>query len=227
MTSKYDKVVKEALDRAAEAEKLEKKDVDPNVGGGVDRDKLKEDDFAGPHRSFPIVTPGDVADAVSSLGRAREENRAAIKAQIISIAKRKGEKFVIQLPTAWKDELKKYSPDQERDESGRFSSGGGGSAEKPSGGSAGGKLSAGEAKPGVKVRFTGSHAGLRGASGVITHGVHTGSDGRQSIVVRWENGKSDSVWLHEVSRERVTKSAGDVVKAVKALKDKVERIEDN
>lgn len=78
------------------------KDVDPNVGGGVDRDKLPDDDFAGPNRSFPIVKPGDVSDAASSLGRAKG-NPDTIKAAIIRIAKRKGAAFVAQLPEAWKD----------------------------------------------------------------------------------------------------------------------------
>ena len=42
---------------------VEKKDMDPGVGGGVDRDKLPESDFAGPHRSYPIVNPSDVGGA--------------------------------------------------------------------------------------------------------------------------------------------------------------------
>ena len=74
--------------------------VDPDVGGGVDRDKLPEGDFAGPHRSFPIVTPGDVSDAASSLGRAKGDHDS-IKARIIAIAHRKGPEYVAQLPDAW------------------------------------------------------------------------------------------------------------------------------
>ncbi len=89
-----------AIDETREA--LAKVDTDPNVGGGVDRDKLPAEDFAGPNRSFPIVKPGDVSDAASSLGRAKG-NRDAIKAKIIVIARRKGAAFVAQLPDAWKD----------------------------------------------------------------------------------------------------------------------------
>lgn len=65
------------------------RDFDKNVGGGVDRDKLPAEDFAGPDRSFPIVTQADVSDALHSLGRTKH-NRAAIKAKIHAIAKRKG-----------------------------------------------------------------------------------------------------------------------------------------
>lgn len=78
-----------------------RKEVDPNVGGGVDRDKLPDEDFAGPDRSFPIVEAGDVSDAASSLGRAKGDT-ASIKANIISIAKRKG--FEASLPDAWKED---------------------------------------------------------------------------------------------------------------------------
>lgn len=65
------------------------RDFDPNVGGGVDRDKIAPEDFAGPDRSFPIVTKADVSDALHSLGRTKH-NKAAVRAKIISIAKRKG-----------------------------------------------------------------------------------------------------------------------------------------
>ena len=87
-----------AIDETREA--LEKRDMDPNVGGGVDRDKIPAEDFAGPDRSFPIVTAGDVSDAASSLGRAKGD-RDAIKAKIIAIARRKG--FEAALPDTWKD----------------------------------------------------------------------------------------------------------------------------
>lgn len=80
-----------------------RRDEDPNVGGGVDRDKLPAEDFAGPDRSFPIVEPKDVHDAAQSLGRAKGD-RDAIKAKIIAIAKRKGADFEARLPEAWKGE---------------------------------------------------------------------------------------------------------------------------
>jgi len=66
----------------------EKRNFDPGVGGGVDRDKLPEGDFAGPHRSFPIVSQGDVSDALHLVGHA--DNPDAVRARIRSIADRKG-----------------------------------------------------------------------------------------------------------------------------------------
>jgi hypothetical protein len=77
------------------------RDFDPNVGGGVDRDKLPAGSFAGPDRSFPIDKPGDVSDAASSLGRTKHA-RGPIKANIIRIAHAKGASFVSQLPKAWR-----------------------------------------------------------------------------------------------------------------------------
>lgn len=91
--------------RVAE-ERVAKRDMDPDTGGGVDRDTIAEQDFAGKDRSFPIVTPGDVADAADSIGRAGADNFSAdeLKANIIRIAKRKGADFVAQLPQKWRDE---------------------------------------------------------------------------------------------------------------------------
>jgi hypothetical protein len=66
-----------------------------------ERNKIPMEDFAGPNRSFPIVLPEDVSAAAHSLGRAKGD-RAAIKRKIISIAYRKGESFVAQLPEDWK-----------------------------------------------------------------------------------------------------------------------------
>ncbi|MGW7001423.1 hypothetical protein ACWGCW_01000 [Streptomyces sp. NPDC054933] len=83
---------------------LAKRDMDPNVGGGTDRDKIAAEDFAGKNRSFPIVTPKDVADAAQSIGRAGDDNYPPekLKANIIAIAKRKGPQFEAKLPDAWK-----------------------------------------------------------------------------------------------------------------------------
>ncbi len=91
----------ETAEKSSEVE-VAKRDVDPDVGGGVDRDKIPAEDFAGEHRSFPIVTPGDVSDAASSLGRAKGQDTDEIKRRIIEIAHRKGPKFVAELPEAWK-----------------------------------------------------------------------------------------------------------------------------
>lgn len=88
--------------RKVAEERLAKRDMDPDVGGGVDRDKIPAEDFAGVDRSFPIVTPKDVHDAALSLGRARGQDTDKIKSRIISIARRKGDAFVAQLPDEWK-----------------------------------------------------------------------------------------------------------------------------
>lgn len=89
------------------AKMLGKRKTDPDVGGGVDRDKISAEDFAGRNRSFPIVTPADVDDAARSIGRAGADNFSSdeLKANIIRIAKRKGDAFTAQLPEAWKKEL--------------------------------------------------------------------------------------------------------------------------
>ncbi len=82
-----------------------KRRFDPNVGGGVDRDKIPKKDFAGPNRTFPIVTPGDVSDAASLYGHAADPD--AVKARIITIAQRKGPEFVAELPKKWRKEMGK------------------------------------------------------------------------------------------------------------------------
>lgn len=93
---------------AAVAEPLAERAMDKSVGGGVDRDKLPDADFAGKNRSFPIVTPGDVSDAAKSIGRAGADNYSSdeLKARIIAIAKRKGAAFEAELPDAWKAKSK-------------------------------------------------------------------------------------------------------------------------
>lgn len=80
-----------ALTKAA-APDVAKRDFDPNVGGGVDRDKLPASDFAGRDRSFPIVKPGDVSDALQSIGRAGPGNYPPekLRRNILRIARRKG-----------------------------------------------------------------------------------------------------------------------------------------
>lgn len=83
-----------------------KRDMDPDVGGGVDRDKIPAEDFAGKDRSYPIVEPKNVHDAAQSIGRAGADNYspAELRENIIRIAKRKGPSFVAELPEAWKDD---------------------------------------------------------------------------------------------------------------------------
>ena len=89
---------------------LEAVHIDPNVGGGVDRDKIPASDFVdSSRRRFPISSPKDVQDAVSSFGRAKPPiPLESFKRRLISIAKRKGSAFVSRLPDSWEvkaDEL--------------------------------------------------------------------------------------------------------------------------
>lgn len=88
----------------------EKRDFDPNVGGGVDRDKLSDSDFVDPkRRRFPIVTASDVSDAVSSYGRAKPKIPfEKFKRRVTAIAHRKG--FESSLPEEWTNgDAKKYA----------------------------------------------------------------------------------------------------------------------
>ena len=66
-----------------------------------ERDAADEGDFAGKGKSFPILKPADVMAAVHSMGRAGSGNYgpAALKANIIRIAKKKG--WTQYLPKAW------------------------------------------------------------------------------------------------------------------------------
>lgn len=87
-----------------------KRDMDPNVGGGVDRDKLEDSDFVIPDgpsgRAFPIVTPGDVPDAVSSWGHFVAAHPdfmtfEQFKSKLTALVKRKGSAFEAKLPDSW------------------------------------------------------------------------------------------------------------------------------
>jgi hypothetical protein len=80
--------------------------------GGMKRDEVPAEDFAGKARSFPIVTTADVSDAAASIGRAGPDNYSTdeLKANIVKIAKRKGAEFVKALPQKWQDELKASDP---------------------------------------------------------------------------------------------------------------------
>lgn len=91
--------------------KLYKRDRDPNVGGGVDRDKLPSSAFVFPsERAFPVVTPGDVSDAVSSWGRYKgKQTFESFKKRLTALARRKGPKFVAALPESWKAKTAKAS----------------------------------------------------------------------------------------------------------------------
>jgi predicted RNA-binding Zn-ribbon protein involved in translation (DUF1610 family) len=110
-----------AEERVAAGELVEKRKMDPDVGGGVDRDKIPASDFAGRDRSFPIVTPGDVSDAASSIGRAGPGNYSTdeLKRNIIRIARRKGPSFVAELPESWKKEMDSNKSDEGELEKGK------------------------------------------------------------------------------------------------------------
>lgn len=72
-----------------------------------ERDKVAEEDFAGPHRSFPIRNAEDVKNAAHLVGHAA--NPTSVKRKIIEIARRKGLHHA--LPDSWKgaDEQSKAS----------------------------------------------------------------------------------------------------------------------
>jgi hypothetical protein len=78
-----------------------KRDFDANVGGGVDRDALSDADFAGPDRSFPIVSPQDVADIAPNLNHTKHDPEQ-VKRNAIRIAERKGPAFEAKIPDSWK-----------------------------------------------------------------------------------------------------------------------------
>ena len=85
-------------------EDAEKRSVDPNVGGGVNRDELRDSDFVfSDTRTFPIVTVGDIQDAVSSWGRYRGEHSfEEFKRRLTALCQRKG--FADALPDKWENE---------------------------------------------------------------------------------------------------------------------------
>lgn len=70
--------------------------------GKSERTSADEGSFAGKGKSYPILKPEDVKAAVSSMGRAGSGNygMAQLKANIISIAKKKG--WTKYLPKAWR-----------------------------------------------------------------------------------------------------------------------------
>jgi hypothetical protein len=72
--------------------------------GGVERSELQMNDFVFPEeRKFPVMTRGDVQDAVSSWGRYKgPADFGTFKRRLISIAKRKG--LESALPAGWKEE---------------------------------------------------------------------------------------------------------------------------
>lgn len=74
---------------------------------GIKRSDLKDSDFLFPEtRSFPIVTPRDIPDAISNFGRMKGPmSYESFLAKLYKFAKKKGPEFVAALPKATKDKL--------------------------------------------------------------------------------------------------------------------------
>jgi len=75
--------------------------------GGKKRSDLKDSDFLFPKtRSFPIVTPADIKDAIRNFGRMKGAmSYEAFLAKLHRFAKRKGPEFVSAFPKATKEKL--------------------------------------------------------------------------------------------------------------------------
>jgi hypothetical protein len=74
---------------------------------GKKRSELKDSDFLFPEtRSFPIVSPQDVPDAISNFGRMKGQmSYDAFLKKLYTMVKRKGPEFVAALPEATKQKL--------------------------------------------------------------------------------------------------------------------------
>lgn len=74
---------------------------------GKKRSELKDSDFLFPEtRSFPIVSPQDIPDAISNFGRMKVTmSYDAFIKKLYNFAKKKGPSFVAALPQATKDKL--------------------------------------------------------------------------------------------------------------------------
>lgn len=75
---------------------------------GKKRSELKDNDFLFPEtRSFPIVSPQDIRDAISNFGRMKStmSYEVFIK-KLYNFAKKKGQAFVDAIPDSTKKEHK-------------------------------------------------------------------------------------------------------------------------
>lgn len=74
---------------------------------GTKRSELKDSDFLFPEtRSFPIVSPQDIPDAISNFGRMKGKmSYDEFVNRLYRMAKRKGPEFVAALPSATKEKL--------------------------------------------------------------------------------------------------------------------------
>jgi len=75
--------------------------------GGKNRKDLKDSDFLFPKdRSFPIMTPQDIKDAVSNFGRMKSDmSYEEFLSKLYHFAQKKGPEFVKALPEASKEKL--------------------------------------------------------------------------------------------------------------------------
>lgn len=75
--------------------------------GGKKRSELKDSDFLFPEtKSFPIVTPADVPDAISNFGRMKGKmDYGTFLRKLYNMAKKKGPEFVAALPQSSKEQL--------------------------------------------------------------------------------------------------------------------------
>lgn len=98
--NRYDQILNNLKDNleSADAQKTYK---------GIKRSDLKDSDFLFPEtRSFPIVTPRDIPDAISNFGRMKGPmSYDEFLKKLYNMAKRKGPEFVAALPNATKDKL--------------------------------------------------------------------------------------------------------------------------
>jgi hypothetical protein len=76
--------------------------------GGKKRSQLKDSDFLFPEtRSFPIVSPQDVRDAISNFGRMKGQmSYEQFLKKLYQKAKSKGKEFVDAIPESTKKEHK-------------------------------------------------------------------------------------------------------------------------
>jgi hypothetical protein len=84
---------------------------------GQKRSELKDSDFLFPEtRSFPIVSPQDVPDAISNYGRMKGQmSYNTFLKKLYNMAKRKGPEFVAALPEASKKQLNIKSKAEENE----------------------------------------------------------------------------------------------------------------
>lgn len=99
MINRYGEILKEVSNYLAEAAQKTYK--------GKKRSELKDSDFLFPEtRSFPIVSPQDIPDAISNFGRMKGEmSYNTFLKKLYNMAKRKGPEFVAALPEASKKQL--------------------------------------------------------------------------------------------------------------------------